>query len=198
MSNISVFRAAALAAVLTIGGFAAAPATAGSHEKMMMEGGSANVGNLQLTGAWTRATPPAARAGGGYLMIKNTGSESDFLMAGSADFAKRVEIHEMAVVDDVMKMRHLADGLEVPAGKTVMLKPGGYHVMFMGLTEGLKQGAMVDVKLVFKKAGEVTVKMPVSAVGAKSLSGKSGAAMDHSKMHHGHDHDHANMSNKSQ
>jgi len=195
MSIISSIRGAATAGLLAIGLTAAVSATAFAHDqmKLMMEGGTATVGDLELTGAWTRATPPTARAGGGYLTIKNNGAEADTLVAGSVTFAKRTEIHEMAVIDNVMKMRELEAGLEIPAGGTAVLKPGGYHVMFMGLDTGLTQGDVVEVKLTFKKAGEVTIKMPVAAIGAKTLTGEAGKPMDHSKMDHGKM-DHGNMS----
>lgn len=182
MSTMTAIRAAALSLSLAVV-LAPAAAVADSHGKIMTEGGSARLGDLTLEHAWTRATPPKARAGGGYLTITNHGSEADRLISGKADFAKRTEIHEMAVIDDVMKMRKLDDGLEIPAGGTATLKPGGYHVMFMGMTEGLTEGTVVDVTLTFAKAGDVVIRMPVSKVGARSLGGET---MDHSKT--GHDH----------
>ncbi|MBB4304673.1 hypothetical protein GGD81_003735 [Rhodobium orientis] len=178
-------RLSAILAAATLGLAAAtfAPAAYADDHAMMMEGGSATIGDLQLTGAWTRATPPAARAGGGYLKITNNGSKTDYLVSGSVDFAERVEIHEMSVINDVMKMRHLEDGLPVPPGETVALEPGSYHVMFMGMTEPLTEGKAVDVTLTFKNAGDVTIKMPVAKVGARSLAGDGGGMM----------HDHGNM-----
>lgn len=197
MSKHAGIRAFGAAIALTAAVFAAPVATtvlADGHAKIMTEGGSAMVGELMITGAWARQTPPAARAGGGYLTVMNHGKDSDRLMGGKASFAKRTEIHEMAVVNDIMKMRKLGDGLEIPAGASVQLKPGGYHVMFMGLSEGLKKDTIVEVTLTFSKAGDVTVKMPVAAVGAKSLGAAAGKAMDHGKMGHDHaDMDHSGM-----
>lgn len=190
----------ALTAALSVAPFAG-PVLADGNGKIMKEGGSAMVGDIMLTGAWTRATPPRARAGGGYLTVKNNGAEADRLVSGKSDVAKRTEIHEMAIVNDVMKMRKLDDGVEIPAGGTLQLKPGSYHVMFIGLKDGLVEGTVVDVTLTFQKAGDVAIKMPVAKVGAKSLTGEAGMAMDHSKMDHGNmDHskmDHGKMDGSS-
>ena len=134
-------------------------------------------GDLTITKAWTREAPPRARVGGGYLTITNNGSRADRLIGGAAPFAGRVEIHEMAVTDGVMRMAPVAGGLEIAPGATVELKPGGFHVMFMGLTEPPAEGDTVPVTLRFERAGAVTVSMPVAGVGAKT--------MDHSGMKHG-------------
>ena len=191
MSRLSAILAAA---TLAVAAATLAPAAYAHDHAMMMEGGSATIGDLELKGAWTRATPPAARAGGGYLEITNNGSETDYLVSGSVDFAERVEIHEMSMVNDVMKMRHLEDGLPIPPGETVALEPGSYHVMFLGMTKPLTAGEAVDVTLTFKNAGDVTLKMPVAKVGARSLSGEGGQMMQHD---HGNmdmkQHDHGNM-----
>ncbi len=110
------------------------------------------------------------------MKITNNGKTSDRLIGGSAPFAKRFEVHEMAVVDGVMKMRELAKGLEIKPGETVELKPGGYHVMYMDITASPKAGAAVKTTLKFEKAGEVTIDVPVVAAGAGGGQQK--------KMHH--------------
>jgi copper(I)-binding protein len=79
------------------------------------------------------------------------------------------QVHEMKMEGDVMKMGELKDGLEIPAGAKVELKPGGFHIMFMGLKEGIKEGDAVKVKLVFEKAGEVEIEMPAQAPDAKGM-----------------------------
>lgn len=138
------------------------------------------VGDLTLQHPWARATPPGAKVAGGFTVIVNAGAEADRLLGGSAPFADRVEVHEMAMENDVMRMRQLADGLEIPAGGTVELKPGSYHVMFMGLKEGLAEGERLKGTLVFEKAGTVEVEWAV-----ESMSGK--AAVDGHGMQHGKD-----------
>ena len=93
------------------------------------------------------------------------GGANDKLLSVSAEVSNSVEIHEMKMEGDVMKMRQV-DGIDLPASKTVELKPGGYHVMFIGLKAPLKVGDKFPVKLKFEKAGVVTVDVNVEAPGA--------------------------------
>lgn len=123
-------------------------------------------GLLVIENPWTRATPVGAKLGGGYLTITNNGSEPDRLIGGSIPRAGRVEIHEMKMEADVMRMRALPNGLEVAPGSSVQLKPGGYHVMFMELKEPFKQGETVKGELRFEKAGVVPVEFKVETIGA--------------------------------
>jgi len=128
-------------------------------------------GNLIIEAPWTRATPPGARVAGGYLKITNTGREPDRIVGGSLVGAERVEIHEMAMADGVMRMRQLSQGLEIKPGETVELKPGGYHVMFMGLASAIAMGAPLRGTLVFEKAGTVSVEFDVAPIGANASGG---------------------------
>ena len=123
-------------------------------------------GAIQIEQPWARATPKGATIGAGYMKITNTGTEPDRLVGGSVAFAQRVEVHSMTMEQGVMKMREVKDGLEIKPGETVELKPGGYHMMFVGLKQPLKQGEDLTVTLKFAKAGTVEVKYPVEAVGA--------------------------------
>jgi periplasmic copper chaperone A len=124
------------------------------------------VGDLVLGRTWTRATPGGARVAGGYLTIRNTGATPDRLIGGSLEAAGRVEIHEMAMVEGVMRMRDLANGLPIAPGSTVELRPGGFHVMFMDLSRPLRQGETLRGTLVFERAGTVPVEFRVDAMGA--------------------------------
>ena len=144
------------------------------------------VGDLQIDHAWSRATPAGAKVGGGYLVITNTGSAPDRLTGGSSPVAGKVEIHEMAMKDNVMTMRPLAGGLAIEPGKSVTLAPGGYHIMFGNLKSPLKEGSKVKATLEFEKAGKVDVTFDVQAVGAQGptpghsdhdMSGQSGHKM---------------------
>ena len=119
------------------------------------------LGDLVIENPRARATPPNAPVSGGYMLIRNNGAEADRLVGGSAPFAGKVEIHEMAMDGDVMRMRELADGLEIPAGGEVMLKPGGYHVMFMQMRETLDPGKPRKVTLRFENAGEIEIDFEV-------------------------------------
>ncbi len=118
-------------------------------------------GDLVIATPVIKATPPNAPVSGGYMTIGNSGTAGDRLVSGSADFAGKVEIHEMAMEGDVMKMRPVEGGLEIPAGGSVVLKPGGFHVMFMQLKEQMKPGEKRKAKLVFEKAGEVEIEFDV-------------------------------------
>lgn len=131
-------------------------------------------GALELNAPFARATLPNAPVGGGFLTIVNTGQGDDRLVSVSVDFAKQAQIHEMAMEGDVMKMRQLPDGLVIPAGATVTLVPGGYHLMFMGLSQPLVEGETVPVTLTFEKAGTVTIDLHILAAAADAPAATMG------------------------
>src|SRR4051812_41243530 len=122
-------------------------------------------GPLVIDHPWTRATPKSAKVAGGYLKITNTGSTPDRLTGGSADVSRKFEVHQMSMDGGVMKMRELKDGLEIPAGGTVELKPGSYHIMMMNLSHPLAAGERVKGSLTFEKAGKVDVEFAVEGMG---------------------------------
>ncbi|PYE89339.1 copper chaperone PCu(A)C [Phyllobacterium leguminum] len=126
-------------------------------------------GPIAISGAFIRAMVPGAKVGGGYIKLDNKGGEADRLVAATSPAAKRVEIHEMTMENDVMKMRQLKDGIDLPAGGTVELKPGGMHLMFMDVIKPFKKGDTVPVTLQFQKAGTVDVTFKVGAAGASSM-----------------------------
>ncbi|MCD7060204.1 copper chaperone PCu(A)C [Pelagibacterium xiamenense] len=128
--------------------------------------GSARAGDLEISGAFTRATLPNAPVGGGYLTVTNTGEAADRLVAAASPAAGDVQIHEMSMVNDVMEMRKLEDGIEIPAGGAVTLAPGGLHLMFMQLNAPFEEGTQVPVTLTFENAGEVEVMLSVGGFGA--------------------------------
>jgi len=128
--------------------------------------GAAHAADVEIKAPWTRATARGAVVGAGYLAIVNKGAAADRLVSAASDAAAKVEIHEMAVKDGVMTMRAAPDGVEIKPGETVTLKPGGLHLMMMGLKQPLVQGATVNVTLTFAKAGAIAVVLPVEALGA--------------------------------
>lgn len=140
------------------------------------------IGDLKISDPYVRAMVPGAPVGGGYMTITNTGTTDDRLITASSPRAGKVEIHEMKMDNDVMIMRQLANGLALPAGKTVELKPGGYHVMFMKVGEPFQQGQTIKTTLTFEKAGSVEVDFPVGSAVAKKagsdddMSGMAGMA----------------------
>jgi copper(I)-binding protein len=124
------------------------------------------VGSLEITTPWTRATPPSARTGGGFMTITNKGTTADRLVSARSNASDKVEIHEMQMDGSVMRMRELAKGLEIAPGATVMLKPGSYHIMFMELKAPFAKDARVPLTLVFEKAGSIDIQLDVQAMGA--------------------------------
>ncbi|MPZ39374.1 MAG: copper chaperone PCu(A)C [Rhizobiales bacterium] len=139
------------AAILLVGGIATAE--------------TYSAGGLQIGNPWARATPKGSTVGAGYLTITNKGSEADRLIGGSLAPASRIEVHTAVTEGGVAKMRQVT-GLEIKPGETVELKPGGMHVMFMGLKQALKQGQTVKGTLVFENAGTVAIEFTVQGVGA--------------------------------
>ena len=137
---------------------------------------------VEVKDAWARATVPGQKATGAFMKL--TAKEGTKLVAISSPVAGVSEVHEMKMDGDVMKMRAVAGGLELPAGKAVELKPGGYHVMLMDLKVALQKDTTIPLTLVFKDAKgvetktEVTVPVAVTAPGAKAADAP---AMDHSK-----------------
>ncbi|WP_316358371.1 copper chaperone PCu(A)C [Devosia sp.] len=155
---IRLLRAALAAAILVV-----TPALA--------HNGVIHLGDINISLPFTRATLPNAPVGGGFLTIENTGTEADRLVSATSEVAGETQIHEMAMEGDVMKMRQLADGLEIPAGETVVLAPGGVHIMFMGLKQAFVEGETVAVTLTFEKSGSVEVLLPVAAAAADMPAG---------------------------
>ena len=123
-------------------------------------------GGLQITGTWARATPKGAQVGGGYFKVTNNGSAPDRLLGGSSPIAGKFELHEMSMSGGVAKMRELTNGLEIKPGQTIELKPGGNHVMFVGLKQPLERGRPFMATLQFEKAGKVEVEFKVEPIGA--------------------------------
>jgi copper(I)-binding protein len=123
--------------------------------------------------AWVRAAVPGQSATGAFMKL--TASSATRLVAVQTPAAGMAEVHDMKMVGDVMQMRALPDGLALPAGQTVELKPGGHHVMLMDLKAPLPKDSKVAMTLVFKDAKGVetrqTVQVPVG-LAAPLQSGK--------------------------
>ena len=137
------------------------------------------IAQVTVKDPWVRATVPAMKATGAFMQI--TSAQDARLVEVRSPLAGVVEIHEMKMEKDVMSMRALPDGLALPAGKAVELKPGGYHVMLMDLKQQMKEGDVVAVTLVVegkdKKRTTIEVKAPVKPLAAQ---GKMEAEHKHS------------------
>jgi uncharacterized protein YcnI/copper(I)-binding protein len=139
-------------------------------------------GAIEIGEPWTRPVATAGGIGAGYAIITNNGTEVDELVGGSSDAAERVEMHETSIDDKgVASMKKLAS-VPLQSGQSIELKPGGMHIMFIGLKEPQKEGGVLKAKLKFKKAGEIDVEFAVKAAGPKGAGGHEG----HEHMHHDH------------
>ena len=126
---------------------------------------------ISISKAWSRETAEGQDAGGAFMTIANTGNGADRLLGGTTPVAEEVQVHTVDMTGGVMRMRQLKDGLEIPAGGTVMLAPGNFHIMLMQLKQPLKQQTTVPVTLQFEKAGEVEVELVVQPVGGEGPMG---------------------------
>jgi len=117
-------------------------------------------GDLSIAHPHSFATPPGSSTAAGYLAITNNGTQPDRLIGIDSSFP-RAMIHRSAMEDGVMKMRHQADGVVIPAGETVTFEPGGLHLMFVGLKDSLKEGEKADVTLHFENSGSVPIVLNV-------------------------------------
>lgn len=147
------------------------PATAGDeHQGIVVEE------------AWARASAGAAKSGAAYLTIANHGDEVDRLISVASDAATRVEIHTHVMSENVMRMMEVEGGVEIEPGSPTVFKPGGLHVMFMGLKEPFVEGETFPITLTLENAGEMTVDVSVEGIAAMEPS--------HEDHHHGHGHNH--------
>lgn len=137
---------------------------------------------ITIDDPYIRVSSPVAQSGAAFMGIQNSGAEDDRLIAARSDVAQRVELHTHIAEGDIMRMVEVEDGFAIPAGQTHMLERGGHHVMFMGLNRRLAHGDEVSVTLVFEKAGEMDVTIPVD-LERNDVTGSGG-------MGHGHSHAH--------
>ncbi len=124
------------------------------------------IGTLQIVHPNMPTPFAGAKSAAGYMTLVNTGAEPDRLIGVTADFADMAMLHESTTdANGVATMAHVT-ALEIPAGETVALQPGGYHIMFMGLTQVPVEGDLLPVTLTFEKAGPVKVEFKVDPPGA--------------------------------
>jgi periplasmic copper chaperone A len=132
---------------------------------------TAGAGSLEVKDAWARATPAKAANGAVYLTIES--AVPDRLTGASTPVAGKAELHRMTMQGNVMRMRQIA-GIDLPAGQPVTLKPGGLHIMLLGLKQPLKKGDKFPLTLDFAKAGAQTVDVSIEGVGAMGPNAASG------------------------
>lgn len=122
-------------------------------------------GTLRVEHAWARATAGMSKVGAAYLTVFNDGEEMDRLMAAASPVAAKVELHTVAMEGGVMTMRPV-EGVEVHPGEPVVLRPGGIHIMLMGLKQPLKEGETIPLQLAFEHGGVVEVVVAVQKAGS--------------------------------
>ncbi len=133
---------------------------------------SAWAANVSVTDVWARATMPGQKVSGAYMQIA---SDADArLVAASSPVVPRVEVHEMKMDGDVMRMREVK-AIELPRGKTVSLAPGGYHIMLMNLAKPIAAGDVIPLTLVIESDG----KRQTVEVKAEARAPMGGGAMQH-------------------
>jgi copper(I)-binding protein len=135
-------------------------------------------GQIEIEHPWSRATPPGARTGAGYLVLENDGP-ADRLVAATAEVAGRTEIHQMTMTDGVMRMRAQPEGVELPADGEVAFEPGSYHLMFFDLKQPIREGERFKGTLTFEKAGTVDIEFAVEKAGAKKTDNNQGGHAAH-------------------
>jgi copper(I)-binding protein len=133
------------------------------------------LGDLEIDHPYSKAMIPGAQVAGGFMTITNHGTAEDRLIAVESAIAGMIQIHEMKVENDVMTMKEVAGGIVIPPGGSVVLAPGGLHVMFMKVATPTKDGNMIKATLVFEKAGKVDVEFAVGPANMKKD--------DHSQHH---------------
>lgn len=137
-------------------------------------------GDLHISAPWARAS--VVQTGAAYVTIENRGSADDRLLSVETEVAGAPQLHEHAMQDGVMRMRQVEGGIPIPAGETVVLEPGGYHMMLMGLNRHLVEGESFKITLRFERAGAVELSVPVRAAAAQD----SGHGNHGGDGNHGH------------
>jgi len=161
-------KAIVLAAALLLAGVGAAPAA------------DVRAGDIVVSDAWARASATAAmKTGAAFAVLANEGAEMDRLVAAESPVAERVELHTHTMDGGVMRMRRV-EAIEVHPGTPTVLRPGGLHVMFIGLRQPLAEGSRIPLTLHFETAGRVELAVEVLAPGAM---GRGAAPAPHAPLH---------------
>jgi copper(I)-binding protein len=142
------------------------------------------VGDLQIIHPHIPQPAATAKTAGGYLVIVNTGTEADRLIGIETGIAAKAEVHESQVDANGLGTMDHVKKLEIPAGETVSLERGGYHVMLMGLTGKLTEGEMHKAALIFEHAGRVEIEFMIEPPMTEGMGKIDHSGMDHSTMQH--------------
>jgi copper(I)-binding protein len=143
--------------------------------------------DITVTHPWARATPGGVTVGGAYFEVKAAPGPGDRLIGARSAVAGSMEVHSHSIENGVAKMRRV-DGLPIKGGESVVLKPGGYHVMLLDLKKPLKEGDLLKFTLSFEKAGDIEVEATVEPIGAKGPHGFDSQPVSTEKSAGGHNH----------
>lgn len=132
-------------------------------------------GPIAIGHPWARSTAEGVKTGAAYISLENTGAEADTFVSAESPVSEKTQIHETRREGDVMKMREIEGGVSLPAGTTVTFKPGGYHIMLLGLKQKLDEGQSIPLTLTFAKAGSIQVDVHVE----KTAPNESSTMQDH-------------------
>lgn len=149
---MKLFKEIVFASALTLASLISMPG-AFAHE--------IKIGDLTISHPWSRQSPMGADVSAGFMKITNNGATDDKLISATADIAPMVQLHDMKMEGDVMKMFEVEGGIAIPAGKTVELKPKSLHIMFMKMEKQPAVDTMFKGTLTFEKAGKVDVEYEV-------------------------------------
>jgi hypothetical protein len=155
------------AAIVATSMLLSAPASAAVLLPSCPIGQNFTQGDITVSGAFSRATPPNAQSAGGYFTIHNSGTAADTLTGVTSDAARDVSIHQMKMNGNVMEMSAVENGLPVPAGGTVSLDPMGYHLMLTGMAAALVEGQCLEMTLHFAQVGDVKVQFNIGGYAQK-------------------------------
>lgn len=175
---MNILHSAALAALLVI----SVPSLAFAHHGVLHTGCPVSqtftAGGITVTGAFVRATAKGAKSAGGYLTITNAGAASDTLTGAASEAATDIGVHQMKMNGDVMEMSPVEGGLAIPAGGSVVLAPGGYHLMLTGMEQQFVEGQCVEMTLHLAVAGDLPIELNVGGMGQKvpPVAGQPGDA----------------------
>lgn len=134
----------------------------GETDAVQKGGGTVQIGEMTISGGQIRVASSMTPTSAGYMVLTNSGEEADALIAVRSEVAEITELHQSLKDEDGTSLMRKVPAIQIPAGGTVELKPGDYHVMFIRLAEAVEPGSTHTVTLTFEKAGEVEV--PLSAL----------------------------------
>ncbi len=125
------------------------------------------INNIIINKPWIKAIHPGQKVTSGYLEIRNNSKSDDVLLSIETNFAKNNQIHSMKIQDDIMKMKHLKYGLLIKKKSKILLKPGGFHLMFSDIYKVLKNKKYLYIKLNFKKNGSIEIPFQIKKNNSK-------------------------------